>query len=181
VRAAVATPLSLLMIDIDHFKPYNDHYGHQKGDQCLIRVAATLAAMLKRPCDLMARYGGEEFGIILPDTDLPQAQRMAEAIRAAVQELAIPHGRHSNAEHVTVSIGIATQDVDTQPDIEMLIGAPTARCTRPSIRVATAASAAAHRTVDDRTDSPAHLFYAASPSYRGRVLATGRQSGADPP
>jgi len=116
-------PLSLLMIDIDHFKPYNDHYGHQKGDQCLIRVAAAMAAILKRPCDLMARYGGEEFGIILPDTDLPQAQRVAEALRSAVQELAIPHGRHSNSQHVTVSIGIATLDLDTQHDIEMLIGA----------------------------------------------------------
>ncbi|ELX10242.1 diguanylate cyclase [Janthinobacterium sp. HH01] len=118
------TPLSLLMIDIDHFKAYNDHYGHQKGDQCLIQVAAALAAMLKRPCDLMARYGGEEFAMILPETDVEQATVMAEAIRGRAQELAIPHERN-NAElrQVTVSIGIATQKVDTAVEIEALIGA----------------------------------------------------------
>ncbi|MBY0557578.1 MAG: sensor domain-containing diguanylate cyclase [Burkholderiaceae bacterium] len=116
-------PLSLLMIDIDHFKPYNDHYGHQKGDQCLIRAASAMAAVLKRPCDLMARYGGEEFGIILPDTDLVQAQRIAEAIRASVLALQIPHAQHSSAQQVTVSIGIATLHADLQHDIETLIGA----------------------------------------------------------
>ncbi|MES2349544.1 MAG: sensor domain-containing diguanylate cyclase [Pseudomonadota bacterium] len=118
------TPLSLLMIDIDHFKAYNDHYGHQKGDQCLIQVAAALAGMLKRPCDLMARYGGEEFAMILPETDVEQATLMAEAIRARTQELAIPHERNnSEAKLITVSIGIATQKVDAAVDIEALIGA----------------------------------------------------------
>ncbi|WP_444848596.1 GGDEF domain-containing protein [Duganella caerulea] len=118
------TPLSLLMIDIDHFKAYNDHYGHQKGDQCLIQVAAALASMLRRPCDLMARYGGEEFAMILPETDVEQATLMAEAIRARTQELAIPHERNSDAgQQVTVSIGIATQRVDAPAGIEALIGA----------------------------------------------------------
>jgi diguanylate cyclase (GGDEF)-like protein len=111
------------MVDIDHFKAYNDHYGHQKGDQCLIRAAGAMAAVLKRPCDLMARYGGEEFGIILPDTDLTQAQRIAEAIRASVQALDIPHARHSSAQQVTVSIGIATLHADPLEDVETLIGA----------------------------------------------------------
>jgi diguanylate cyclase (GGDEF)-like protein len=102
--------LTLLMIDIDHFKAYNDHYGHQKGDQCLIQVAAALAGMLKRPCDLMARYGGEEFAMILPETDVEQAMLMADAIRARAQELAIPHERSSDpSQLVTVSIGVATQ------------------------------------------------------------------------
>jgi diguanylate cyclase (GGDEF)-like protein/PAS domain S-box-containing protein len=117
------TPLSLLMIDIDHFKAYNDHYGHQKGDQCLIQVAAALAAMLKRPCDLMARYGGEEFAMILPETYIEQAMLMAETIRARAQELAIPHERSSDASRlVTVSIGVATQKADAPVEIEALIG-----------------------------------------------------------
>ncbi|MTV40733.1 sensor domain-containing diguanylate cyclase [Duganella radicis] len=118
------TPLSLLMIDIDHFKPYNDHYGHQKGDQCLIQVATALAGMLKRPCDLMARYGGEEFAMILPETDPEQAWRMAESIRARAEALAIPHQRNSDPSRlVTVSIGIATQPAAAPVAIEALIGA----------------------------------------------------------
>jgi diguanylate cyclase (GGDEF)-like protein len=116
-------PLSLLMIDIDHFKAYNDHYGHQKGDQCLIQVAAALAAMLKRSSDLMARYGGEEFAMILPDTDSTQAALMAESIRARAQELALPHAHGGDAGVVTVSIGVATRRADAQLDIEALIGA----------------------------------------------------------
>jgi diguanylate cyclase (GGDEF)-like protein len=118
------TPLSLLMIDIDHFKAYNDHYGHQKGDQCLIQVAAALAGMLKRPCDLMARYGGEEFAMILPETDVEQATLMAEAIRARALELAIPHERGiAGMRQITVSIGIATQKADGPVEIDALIGA----------------------------------------------------------
>src|SRR5471030_1937041 len=118
------TPLSLLMIDIDNFKAFNDHYGHQKGDQCLIQVAAALSAMLKRPCDLMARYGGEEFAMILPETDVEQATLMAEAIRARAPELAIVHERNSSdARLVTVSIGIATQRADAPVGVEALIGA----------------------------------------------------------
>jgi len=117
-------PLSLLMIDIDNFKAYNDHYGHQKGDQCLIQVAAALAGILKRPADLMARYGGEEFAIILPDTDVEQASLMAEALRLRASELAIPHERSSSdLRQVTVSIGIATQQHDRPVDISTLIGA----------------------------------------------------------
>jgi diguanylate cyclase (GGDEF)-like protein len=117
------TPLSLLMIDIDHFKSYNDHYGHQKGDGCLIQVAAALSAMLKRSADLMARYGGEEFAMILPDTDIDQALKMAETIRARAQELAIPHAHGGEAGVVTVSIGVATRHADAPIGIEGLIGA----------------------------------------------------------
>jgi len=118
------TPLSLLMIDIDNFKAYNDHYGHQKGDQCLVQVSAALAEMLKRPCDLMARYGGEEFAMILPETDIEQASAMAEAIRARAQALDIPHASNSNdAQQVTVSIGVATQLVEAAFDVATLIGA----------------------------------------------------------
>ena len=117
------TPLSLLMIDIDHFKAYNDHYGHQKGDQCLIQVAAALSGMLKRSGDLMARYGGEEFAMILPDTDTAQATQMAETIRARAEALAIAHAHGGASGVVTVSIGVATRSVASAVNIDTLIGA----------------------------------------------------------
>ncbi|MGK5064256.1 diguanylate cyclase [Janthinobacterium sp. LB3P112] len=126
MRRAMRTssPLSLLMIDIDHFKDYNDHYGHQQGDDCLIRVAAELAAMLQRPTDLLARYGGEEFAAILPDTDAAQALRMAEAIRQHAADLRIAHAKTGNAvKHITVSIGIATRQPQQPLTISALIGA----------------------------------------------------------
>jgi diguanylate cyclase (GGDEF)-like protein len=117
--------LSLLMIDIDYFKAYNDYYGHQQGDQCLIRVAAALATMLDRPTDLLARYGGEEFAIILPDTNAAQALQLAEALRGRVIDLGIPHVNAGGAaRHVTVSIGIATQAADAASnEVSRLIGA----------------------------------------------------------
>ncbi|CDG81945.1 diguanylate cyclase [Janthinobacterium agaricidamnosum] len=118
------TPLSMLMIDIDHFKAYNDHYGHQQGDGCLIRVAEELAAMLNRPSDLLARYGGEEFAAILPDTSAEQALELAEAIRVRARELAIQNGQEDGVDrYITVSIGIATQDADSPLEIPALIGA----------------------------------------------------------
>jgi diguanylate cyclase (GGDEF)-like protein len=116
------TPLSLLMIDIDAFKPYNDHYGHQQGDECLIRVAAALARMLQRPFDLIARYGGEEFAVILPDMDGEQSLRMAEMMRQTIVGLQIPHAESQHGEYVTVSIGLATQRGETG-DIAYLMGA----------------------------------------------------------
>jgi diguanylate cyclase (GGDEF)-like protein len=126
MRRAMRTssPLSLLMIDIDHFKDYNDHYGHQQGDDCLIRVAAELASMLQRPTDLLARYGGEEFAAILPDTDATQALHMAEAIRKHAADLRIAHAKTGNAvKHITVSIGIATRQPQQPLAISTLIGA----------------------------------------------------------
>jgi diguanylate cyclase (GGDEF)-like protein len=114
--------LSLLMIDIDHFKPYNDHYGHQQGDQCLIQVAVALAAMLQRSTDLLARYGGEEFAIILPDTDAQAAYMLAEAMRTRVSALNLPHDK--SPDHlVTVSVGIATMSSADQYDVPGLINA----------------------------------------------------------
>jgi diguanylate cyclase (GGDEF)-like protein len=116
--------LSLLMIDIDYFKAYNDHYGHQQGDACLTRVAGALAAMLNRPTDLLARYGGEEFAAILPDTDCAQAHQMAESIRHCVIGLDISHQQAGGAMHqITVSIGVATQSPANPVDVAQLIGA----------------------------------------------------------
>jgi diguanylate cyclase (GGDEF)-like protein len=101
------TPISLLMIDIDHFKLYNDRYGHMKGDQCLRSVAKALADVTYRAGDIVARYGGEEFVIVLPGASLDQARIFGERAAEAVRALAIPHDRSSTAPHVTVSIGIS--------------------------------------------------------------------------
>jgi len=102
------SPLSLLMVDIDFFKPYNDHYGHGRGDICLAQVAEALAAVVNRPGDLAARYGGEEFTAVLPHTDEEGARHIAEQFRVVLESLAIPHAHSSVANHVTVSIGVAS-------------------------------------------------------------------------
>ncbi|TFW17407.1 sensor domain-containing diguanylate cyclase [Massilia arenosa] len=102
--------LSLLLVDIDSFKAYNDHFGHQQGDQCLATVARALAAMLKRPADVAARYGGEEFAAILPDTSAEQAGVLAEAIRAEVAALALEHAPAAKWPMVTLSIGVSSFD-----------------------------------------------------------------------
>lgn len=100
-------PLSLLMIDVDHFKAYNDHYGHVAGDQCLQQVAQALSSAAAREGELVARYGGEEFAVLLPDTDVPKATTLAERICAAVRALGIAHCAAPGRDHVTVSIGVA--------------------------------------------------------------------------
>jgi diguanylate cyclase (GGDEF)-like protein len=101
-------PLAALMMDIDYFKGYNDHYGHGAGDECLKQVAAALAREPVRPGDLVARYGGEEFVAIFPATDLEGAQLAAERLRSRVESLALPHERSQAGQHVTVSIGCAS-------------------------------------------------------------------------
>ena len=101
------SPLALLMIDIDHFKAYNDLYGHQKGDACLQSVAAALSGCMARPHDMVARYGGEEFVCLLPECDLAGARVVAERLRGAVLDQAIVHEGSSAAPVVTVSIGVA--------------------------------------------------------------------------
>lgn len=100
--------LSLAMIDVDHFKAYNDHYGHQSGDDCLRRVAQTLAASVQRVSDLTARYGGEEFVIILPSLSSPKVQHVTQKLLKGIEALGIPHVKSTTANVVTVSIGVAT-------------------------------------------------------------------------
>jgi diguanylate cyclase (GGDEF)-like protein len=100
--------LSLLLIDVDHFKIYNDTYGHQKGDSCLKAVAEAINTQVFRPADMAARYGGEEFAVIMPDTDLDGAMRVAERIREAVENLKLPHSGSKTNDHVTLSIGVAS-------------------------------------------------------------------------
>jgi len=116
-------PLSLLMIDIDNFKAYNDHYGHQQGDDTLVRVTGALAAMLQRPLDLIARYGGEEFAVILPEMNEEQSLQMAESMRLQIARLAIPHAGAASGNQVTVSIGMATRAPESSIEAADLIGA----------------------------------------------------------
>ena len=102
-----STPLSLLMIDVDYFKRFNDAYGHVAGDQCLRAVAQALAQRTRRAGELAARYGGEEFAVLLPQIDAAAARRLAELICQTVRELQIPHEGSAVASHVTISVGAA--------------------------------------------------------------------------
>jgi diguanylate cyclase (GGDEF)-like protein/PAS domain S-box-containing protein len=110
--ARAGRTLSFIMIDIDFFKAYNDHYGHQDGDDCLKVVAGALNSALSRPHDLLARYGGEEFAVVLPDTPLAGALHIAENLRNAVEGLLIPQAKSATAEFVTVSLGVAAMVPD---------------------------------------------------------------------
>ena len=103
-----AAPLSLIMVDVDHFKAYNDLYGHMQGDDCLRAVAGALVSHLQRSSDMLARYGGEEFTALLPDTDPAGCQALAETLRGAVEGLGLEHRRSSAAPVVTISLGCAT-------------------------------------------------------------------------
>ncbi|MGI4975604.1 MAG: diguanylate cyclase [Janthinobacterium lividum] len=105
-QARADLPLALLMVDVDHFKLFNDAYGHAAGDGCLRAIAGTMAGQMQRPADLVARFGGEEFGVILPDTDKAGALVMAERVRCAVRSLAIAHSGNAGGI-ATISIGVA--------------------------------------------------------------------------
>ncbi len=120
------TPLSLLLIDVDHFKLYNDTYGHQKGDSCLKAVAESLDKQVFRPADLAARYGGEEFAVIMPTTDLDGALRVAERVRETVFSLGLPHSASLTADRVSLSVGVATMVPEAEQNAEGLIAAADA-------------------------------------------------------
>ena len=100
--------LSLILMDIDFFKKYNDYYGHAEGDDCLRRVAKAAAACMRRASDFAARYGGEEFAVILPETDTDGAVHIAEKIRLAVAQLNINHAASDVVDHVSISLGVTT-------------------------------------------------------------------------
>lgn len=114
-------PLSVIMLDVDHFKAYNDNYGHHDGDDCLMALANVVNAQLLRPADLMARCGGEEFILILPDTDNAGAVQVAEKVRRAVEALAITHAHSSVSDVVTVSLGVATAVPRAETGLEQLL------------------------------------------------------------
>ncbi len=115
------SPLSLLMLDVDFFKRYNDRYGHQAGDDCLRRVASAIKTSMKRPGDQVARYGGEEFVCMLPETDLAAALRVAEHIRNSVSELAIAHADSTAAPSITVSTGVCCKPPDALGSAQALL------------------------------------------------------------
>lgn len=102
------TEISLIMVDIDHFKLFNDTYGHHAGDECLQKVAEAFAATIKRPTDLVARFGGEEFALVLGGTDSPGALTIAEQAVESIRELNIPHATSETDSYLTVSVGVAT-------------------------------------------------------------------------
>ena len=104
--ARESLPMSLVMIDIDYFKAFNDHYGHPAGDDCLARVAGTLSSFVRRPGDSVARYGGEEFVVLLANTGITGAVSVADSLRLAIDELNLPHAR-SPLDRVTISLGVA--------------------------------------------------------------------------
>ncbi len=114
-------PLALILIDIDFFKFYNDYYGHQRGDDCLIQVAQTISHIPKRPTDLVARYGGEEFAVILPNTNSQGALSVAEEIKEVISLLKIPHLRSQVSQYVSLSLGVANIIPDHDLKLEDLI------------------------------------------------------------
>ena len=101
-------PLTLVLCDVDHFKRYNDRYGHQRGDACLVEVARALEGLVRRPADLAARYGGEEFALVLPETSQEGATKIAERLRSVVRGLGFEHEDNAGHGVVTVSAGVAT-------------------------------------------------------------------------
>lgn len=117
------TPLSLIMIDIDFFKAYNDRFGHQMGDTCLFSVASILGGQLKRESDFIARYGGEEFVILLPKTSLDYAQQIAEQLRLAIEESQVQAGKEDVSPWLTVSIGVATTIAEFEQSSSVLVRA----------------------------------------------------------
>jgi diguanylate cyclase (GGDEF)-like protein len=116
-------PLALIMCDVDHFKQYNDTYGHQGGDDCLRKVAGALAGWARRPGDFAARYGGEEFAMLLADTDAKGAGYVAQMICDAVRRLEIPHASSSVAQHVTLSLGVCVVIPDPEANMQDLVEA----------------------------------------------------------
>ncbi len=114
-------PLSYILSDIDFFKPYNDHYGHLEGDDCLKKVARAMAKTCKRSSDLVARYGGEEFAIVLPDTPADEAEKIAEKIRTAVEALAIQHQTSAVSEVCTLSLGVVTYQPKQGDKVDAMI------------------------------------------------------------
>lgn len=114
-------PLSFLLVDIDYFKQFNDHYGHVEGDACIRAVAQTLQRLAARPGDTVARYGGEEFAILLPETDAEAATRVAQSCMNALVELSIPHAQSAAGSHLSISIGICTRVAAEGEQPELLV------------------------------------------------------------
>ncbi|OLO39304.1 hypothetical protein BTR23_09670 [Alkalihalophilus pseudofirmus] len=115
--------ITLIMADIDYFKPYNDTYGHQRGDECLKQVATAIQKTLMRQGDVVCRYGGEEFAVILPDTNEKGAKHVAENIRESIAALQIPHAGSKISNYLTISLGTATLIPKAKANPKVLIEA----------------------------------------------------------
>lgn len=115
------TDLSILLIDVDYFKRYNDYYGHQAGDECLRKVAGAMKTAIGRPTDVIARYGGEEFACLLPDTNLEGALYLAETIKQTIIALNIAHAESSILPCVTVSIGVCVKPQEYQGTLDVIL------------------------------------------------------------
>ncbi|MCF8106477.1 MAG: GGDEF domain-containing protein [Desulfohalobiaceae bacterium] len=120
-------PLALMILDLDHFKQFNDNYGHGAGDDCLIKCAQVMVQSIKRPADLAARYGGEEFAILLPETELSGAMQVASDVQAGISDLAIKHEYSPTSSIVTVSIGVAVMVPSPHSTYQELIEAADAQ------------------------------------------------------
>jgi len=132
-RARRGEPLTLMLLDVDHFKLFNDHYGHPAGDACLRTIALALERACRRPADLVARYGGEEFAVLLPNTPRAGAEHVARCLLDTVDALDVRHEVSPVANHVTVSIGVCCYDQESTcwlaPDADTRTGdALHARC-----------------------------------------------------
>lgn len=119
-------PMTLILVDIDHFKHFNDQYGHQAGDACLRQVGAAMRRAAMRPQDMVARYGGEEFAILLPQEDMQGAQTVARKVLAEIDALGIAHARSTAAPQVTVSMGVASVTPSDGEDPAVLVKAADA-------------------------------------------------------
>jgi len=116
------SPLSLILLDVDFFKLYNDRYGHQAGDDTLRMIAVTLKSCLRRPADLVARYGGEEFACVLPDTSFEDAMALALELERKIRERQIPHESSTVDKVITISVGLATREGHADGEAPALIG-----------------------------------------------------------
>lgn len=153
-------PLSLLMIDIDYFKAYNDYYGHARGDECLLKVAQDISTTLTRGGDFVARYGGEEFAALLASTKQEEATALAEKIRVHLRDLAIPQAPGSGQPYVSLSIGVATCPPFSQAQLKM--GSLPNPGKEFGLQLA--------RDLFERAD---HALYAAKAAGRNRVCLSG--------
>lgn len=118
--------VALLLVDIDHFKHYNDHHGHPAGDRCLQAASLAMAGAVKRPADLLARYGGEEFVLLLPETDMAGALAVGQRLIELVDRAALHHGHSPVAAHVTVSVGVSAALANTCEPADLLNAADKA-------------------------------------------------------